>query len=1378
MARLTSLLFAALTLLPLLAACGEDGGGDSPPPGGEDAGLSNNGGSDAAEDASGGEDAASPDAEGADAEGADADAEGGDDAGDAGDLPDADDTPDTSPDAEPDAPMWDCDTFQMAQPRYPTLPLRSLVVSVEGGSGSYRWAFAPDGNRSGGDIDERNGFYIAGQTQGVFDDLEITDTGCNKTITARVEVVIPATLEPDRLILPPQRRLCFNVRNGSGPSVGPESPFVWSLARRGSGQDAQVDVEGCYTSGSGVGVDILQVTDEGTGQVLQAAAEVVSNGVGIQLSAPRVFLPRGESYTVSASGTTGAYTFALANGDTTGSVVEPATSNPSTTFVITAGDRPGTTQVVVRDAFLTDLSTTVEIVVMDTLQHSPVPWGYHSDDMDMQGVGDVNGDGYDDVMIAVRTASVNGTDAGAAWLYLGGPQGLSTTPAQLLSGDRRFNYFGRTLTHGDFNDDGCQDVAIGVFGENLTGSEIGEVRIYTGCNDGEAEPIARDWNGRLNDNLPTPQADSPLRLWRRIGGLNNTDRFGWGVAAGDFNGDGKTDLAVSAARAEASNRINLDSGNPFSNIGRIYTFHQRAGELPELPDWIMDGVVYDASLNPPWTSRNTLTLGGHIVSGRINDDACEDLLVGSWHADSSRGLVSVYLSVPDGAGCRLPAEPAVTIEPASQDGTRAGRLGWRVGLEDVNGDCRPDLLVSHPVSRVLGSGDSSTGNVLIFLNDPAWSHAAPQRLTRDAAAVVFSGDANDQFGFGMSAGDLDGDGISDLVVGNRFGESAATVGDAGELRLYRGLVSNAGCTAAAPDAPLFEEPIVIPNRVLGNQDLFGQMTEIVGDVDGDDVRDLVVFAERGPADEAGDASTDHQGRVYWHPGGAFSWGFDDLIPLDSPLIPTEDRFGYTVEAVGDINDDGYMDFAAGAPWWDQDITVTSSTPVAGTMYPRVDGSAGTALVYLGGPDGVRSTPDAMLAGFAPHNSGDLVGYGLGSAGDIDGDGIGDLAVSAIGQDNDSWCTPCRVGNASRSDTGAVFVYRGRSSLVRHTGAEPTPRLNAPDYVFCGRPTNSTNLGREIAAGVDFNGDGFGDLALSNWNWSSSRGEVMIGLGQAAPATGYATICLDDEDILGTGVNSSDFLGYGLGMMDLNGDGCGDVLASAYNDDQPNRANVGSIHVWLGTGRPGCPATVKHVALYGNTANDNIGFRMALPGDLNGDGVDDVAVGSSGYGPGNLGAVLIYSGAALRQLVNAAAHDDAVTLNSATLLAQLLHPSRESNTQFAAALRAAGDLDGDGVGDLIVGERYSSFNGILRRGAAWIYLGDASSVELETPDAVFSGRALFPDSDFGFAVTGAPVRAGGPGVVLIGAPMVEWEGPEYGEMGEVYLGVFPPSIFNR
>jgi hypothetical protein len=202
------------------------------------------------------------------------------------------------------------------------------------------------------------------------------------------------------------------------------------------------------------------------------------------------------------------------------------------------------------------------------------------------------------------------------------------------------------------------------------------------------------------------------------------------------------------------------------------------------------------------------------------------------------------------------------------------------------------------------------------------------------------------------------------------------------------------------------------------------------------------------------------------------------------------------------------------------------------------------------------------------------------------------------------------------------------------------------------------------------------------------------------------------------------------------------------------------------------ATPVHVAFYGNTANDNIGFRLALPGDLNGDGVPDIAVGSSGFGVTNVGAVLIYSGAALRSMLSGASEGDIFTLGSSTLLAQLLHPTRESNTQFAAALRAAGDLDGDGLGGSDRGGSATPASMVsCAVGRAWIYLGAGSAQELERPDAVVGGRALFPDSDFGFAVAGAPVRVDGPSVVLIGAPLAEWVGAEFGEMGEVYLGIF-------
>jgi hypothetical protein len=470
--------------------------------------------------------------------------------------------------------------------------------------------------------------------------------------------------------------------------------------------------------------------------------------------------------------------------------------------------------------------------------------------------------------------------------------------------------------------------------------------------------------------------------------------------------------------------------------------------------------------------------------------------------------------------------------------------------------------------------------------------------------------------------------------------------------------------------------------------------------------------------------------------------------------------------VGDLNDDGYADFVASAPWWDLDFPQNN--------YQRVEASSGAAYLYLGTADGMPSAPDRLLGGYALHSSGDNLGLAMSPAGDFDGDGVDDVALGALGEDNASWCQPCRVNNASNSDVGAALVFRGGQGLTARAPDAPLARWNDPKFVVCGPPVTNARVGREVAGGFDLNADGYDDLLLSNWDWNSQRGQVWYVLGH--PATDpYALTCMSESvHLLGTGVTTSDFLGWGIGGADLNGDGCDDAVASAYNDDAPGKANSGAVHVWLGWGGPSCPAQRVHVTLYGAVANDNVGYRLAFPGDMNGDGVPELAVGSSGYGTTNVGAVLLYDGAALRGMLADAQEGDTFSLTSGLLAGQLLQPDRLPNTLFAHGLQAAGDLNGDGLGDLIVGERFANVFGVLRRGAAYVYYGSGDDAELQAPDVFIGGRAEYPDSEFGFSVAAAPLYDQGPAALWIGAPLDERPGPLQGELGASYFGLFPST----
>ncbi len=1279
------------------------------------------------------------------------------------DEPDVDEPDIDEPDIdEPDVPQVDCESFALVEDRLFALPLRTVAVVATGGSGQYTWSAAP-GNQPDSSVNANTGIYLSGQAEGVMDRVVVTDDVCERSLEAEIEVVERAQLLPGSPIVPPSRQVCFEVAGGSGDQYAPDSPFVWEILPSADDNNSTVGQDGCYRSGPNPGRDFLQVTDTRTGQVLQATIEI-SNNIALEASAKHLSLPVGESFSVSVEGGSGLFTFEVLPPNTAGVNLEVGEGNQE--VKINAGDTAGAEILVIRDAFLSGTEVRVPINVMGEANHEPNPYGNHSDDVDVIGVGDVNGDGVGDVMTSMRHASLNGYQSGAAFLYLGGQEGgLAQTPAQTIVGGRRFENLGRSLAAGDFNNDGCQDVAVGVYAEDRGRSEVGEVRIFTGCHQDDAEdPLRPDWNGRLNDNLPfDPEANGPLRLWRSVGGVNNGDRFGWSVTSGDFNGDGLDDLAVAAYRAEASAQINPDNGDPYRDLGRVYVFLQDEEEgIRELAQIFIDGQT--VSPEGDLTGAQQLQYGsGRLASGDANGDGCDDLLVGSAFYNGNHGVATLHLSIQDGDGCTLDPLPAVAVVPGEQDSRRAGRVGRDVALADINGDCLADMVIGQYTAAIIDGANNNAGAVNIFVTDPGWSSQTPVHLPRDQAQIIFEGDSNDQYGNSLDVGDVTNDGINDLIVGIRFGEGPDTVPDVGEVIIYPGLIDDTTCLGPLEeDAPLFGESYSVFNAAHRNADFFGDQVAVVGDIDGDELNDWVTLAARGPA--VLDDPTDHRGRLFWSSGAELEPTYETLGSSTFTAPMTDDAFGTRVENVGDINNDGFADFAVTAPLWDRMWDRDT--------YMQAHSNAGAVYLFLGGRDGVPERPDAILAENVKHSGGDQFGYSVFAAGDFDGDGIDDLAVSAIADDNESWCTVCRESNRYRGDTGTVFIYRGRADLaVRRAEDAPMAVVTQPDFVFCGPQENNIRVGRELGGGADINGDGFDDVVASNWNHQSQRGKVWALMGRQHQGGAPDAICMSNEnDLIGQGDNNGDLVGHGLGLAaDLNNDGCADIVASGYNDDGPGRSNSGIVHVWLGWGGRGCPTEPVHVAFYAERANDNLGYRLITPGDVDGDGVEDLAVSAVGYGVTNEGVVLVLSGQEMGDALEGATEGDAIALTPEFIIARVVDPEGLPNTNYGYGLTALGDVNGDGLGDFAAGARRSSASGQLRSGAAYVYLGSDDAEELVKPDMIIAGHLTQPDGEFGRSVAGGKLNPRQDGWVLfVGAPFAEVDGPSIGEMGAVYM----------
>ncbi len=169
------------------------------------------------------------------------------------------------------------------------------------------------------------------------------------------------------------------------------------------------------------------------------------------------------------------------------------------------------------------------------------------------GNGDVNGDDYSDLVVGAIFYDGSYEDDGAAYCYLGGPSGLSSTPAWTASGDAPFAYFGYDVAmNGDVNGDGYSDIVVGARGPHEAPPE-GRVFVYHGSASGPS--TSYDWVGQLD------QYDTG---------------FGGRVEiCGDVNGDGYDDLLVGAS--------GYDGGD--ENEGGAFVFHGGASGLSELPDW-------------------------------------------------------------------------------------------------------------------------------------------------------------------------------------------------------------------------------------------------------------------------------------------------------------------------------------------------------------------------------------------------------------------------------------------------------------------------------------------------------------------------------------------------------------------------------------------------------------------------------------------------------------------------------------------------------------------------------------------------------------------------------------------------------------------------
>ncbi len=368
---------------------------------------------------------------------------------------------------------------------------------------------------------------------------------------------------------------------------------------------------------------------------------------------------------------------------------------------------------------------------------------------------DINGDGYDDLILGAVGVDTEGiSNAGAAYVLFGHPEfppvmDIGDTADVTLLGAAANDYTGQIVASGNFNGDGYADLLIASrWADVISGSQVitdaGKVYLVSGRS--AFSPTM----------LLSTDADVVFE------GAEVEDFTGQGLSAGDVNNDGYDDFIVGAYRWQGSRGI-------------VYVLLG-----PPLLSETVD-ISATADITFLGTSEND-SLGYSPASGDFNGDGCDDLFLGAMNASPAErrwaGCVYVVL------GCEIPYGTHTVSDAADLIlwGSEEDRAGWNLASGDVNNDGYDDLLVAAPFAD-LGGDDS--GAVYVVLGGQDLSGTLDLST---AANITIIGEADaDHLGrWGLSSGDVNGDGHGDVIIGALYADPAPARSNAGKAYVVLG----------------------------------------------------------------------------------------------------------------------------------------------------------------------------------------------------------------------------------------------------------------------------------------------------------------------------------------------------------------------------------------------------------------------------------------------------------------------------------------------------------------------------------------------------------------------------------------------------------------